>query len=455
LSSRHASANLSRRVDSIAKGVMLKDKLRDGRACLGAWILGTAIENAEVLAASGLDFLVFDSLGGQGDLDAALAQFRAIKSSGCAGLVRLRTGDPGVIARALDGGAAGIMVANVGAVDEARKAVSACRAGGAVVAIELEAAGIERIEEVCAVEGVDLVFLGSPDPAARLRAEQAVLRAGKRLGGTALDGKTAAGIFAAGYALVVAGSDTTLLGAAAASMLAEVRAGETRAGEAVFVAPPSLPRYENDWTATTSIRRMRRFWTAWCVAVLLLGIAVVGFGYLFSISEDWSAGYRIGGRILAGLIATWAIYDAHRMAVHGTVALQEVLAQNLATMVATELERLKAATDARRRSLAAKGAGVVAALGDAERIGLELPTCRFDNEGVRTLLGNPIEQALSAVLEAIEEYNRLIHAGRDRALSQSELARRIDAVFDSVNLAMASVIGGPGAAAGKSLSMTH
>jgi 2-keto-3-deoxy-L-rhamnonate aldolase RhmA len=424
---------------------MLKDKLRGGRACLGAWILGTAPENAAVLAASGLDFLVFDPVNGQGDLKDALAQLRAIKHTGCAGLVRVRAGDLDDIRQALENGAAGIMVTHVGSADEARKAVSACRhTDTAVLAVELD--GANDVDEICAIDAIDLVFLGSQDP----RAEHAVLRAGKLLGSAAADGKTASRLFASGHALVIAGSDTTLLGSAAASMLAEARAGE-----AAPVTAPSLPRYHSDWTATTSIRRMRRFWMAWCVAVLLLGIAVVGFGYLFSISEDWWIGYKIGGRILAGLIAAWAIYDAHRMAVHGTVALQEVLAQNLATMVASELERLKAATDARRRSLAAKGSSLMAALCDEERIGLELPTCRFDNEGVRTLLGNPTEQALGAVLEAIEEYNRLIHAGRDRALSQSELARRIDAVFDSVNLAMASVVGGPTAAGGKSLSMTH
>jgi 4-hydroxy-2-oxoheptanedioate aldolase len=439
-------------------GIMLEDKLSGGRACVGAWILGASIGNAEVLAASGLDFLVLDTLHGQGDLDVAIAQLRAIKSTGCAGLVRVRAGDLNGIQHALEGGAAGIMVAGVGSAREAHAAVFACRTGSCftrrtdariVLAVEIDdAAGIDRTEEICAVEGVDLVFIGTRDPSDLTQAEQTVLRAGKRLGCIAADGKAAARMVASGHAFVVAGSEATLLGSAAASMLAEARAGEAS-------APAALPPFHSDWTTSTSIRRMRRFWMAWCVAVLLLGIAVVGFGYLFSISEDWWVGYKIGGRILAGLAAAWAIYDAHRMAVHGTVALQEVLAQNLATMVASELERLKAATDARRRSLAAKGAGVVAALGDADRIGLELPTCRFDNEGVRTLLGNPTEQALGVVLEAIAEYNRLIHASRDRALSQSELTHRIDGVFDSVNLAMASVLGGPNVAAGKSLSMTH
>jgi 4-hydroxy-2-oxoheptanedioate aldolase len=432
---------------------MLKDKLRDDRCCVGVWVLGTSIENAGVLAAAGLDFLVFDHVRGQGDPDAAIAQLGAIEGTGCAGLVRVRTDDLNGVKRVLEGGAAGIMVANVASAEQARAAVSACAFGGKAyerifVAVEVESATVvDRIEEICAVDGVDLVFIGHHELSEPARVEQAVLRCGKRLGSAAADGQEASRMFASGYALVIAGSDTTLLGTATAAMLAEARRGED--------APVAALRDHGDWTATTSIRRMRRFWMAWCVAVLLLGAAVVGFGYLFSISEDWWIGYRIGGRILAGLIAAWAIYDAHRMAVHGTAALQEVLAHNLATMVAAELERLKAATAERRRSLAAKSSGFVAELGDEERVCLELPYCRFDNEDVRTLLGNPTEQALGAVLEAIEEYNRLIHASRDRALSQGELVRRIDAVFDSVNRAMVSVVGGPSIASGKSLSMTH
>src|SRR5262249_13320748 len=145
------------------------------------------------------------------------------------------------------------------------------------------------------------------------------------------------------------------------------------------------------------------FWIAWCVAVLLLGAAVVGFGYLFALSESWPDWAKIGGRVAAGLLGALAIYDAYRIAARGTGALQEGLAQNLASIVTAELERLHAAAAQRRLILAAKDDPKAAGA-----LGLSLSSWSFDGEDVRNLLGNPTEAALHEVLASIAAYNLMI-----------------------------------------------
>ena len=65
----------------MVEGNPLKRKLRAGQACFGAWMLSTSADMAEILAYAGMDFLLLDHEHGQGSIDDAIAQLRAIKGS--------------------------------------------------------------------------------------------------------------------------------------------------------------------------------------------------------------------------------------------------------------------------------------------------------------------------------------------------------------------------------------
>ena len=86
-------------------GIPLKQKLRAGQPCFGSWLLSTSPDMAEVLAYAGLDFLLIDHEHGQGAIDDAVAQLRAMKGTECAGLLRVPANDHIYIKRALDSAA--------------------------------------------------------------------------------------------------------------------------------------------------------------------------------------------------------------------------------------------------------------------------------------------------------------------------------------------------------------
>ena len=246
----------------------LKRKLQAGQACFGAWMLSTSADMAEILAYAGMDFLLLDHEHGQGSIDDAIAQLRAIKGSDCVGVLRVPSNDPVYIKRALDAGVGGIMVPNVGSADEARRVVDACRYAPAgirgafggmramkygfnpgyyetsfenlLVVVQVESArAIDAIPEIAKVEGIDVMFIGPRDLSATLgklnqfddpvvrgqidRAADAILGSGKLLGSTATSGKVAKNMAARGYRFIIPGSDVTLLGLGVRTTLADAK----------------------------------------------------------------------------------------------------------------------------------------------------------------------------------------------------------------------------------------
>ena len=246
----------------------LKRKMLAGSACLGAWLLTNSADVAEILAFGGFDFILIDHEHGQGNIGDAIAQLRAVKGSDCAGILRVPSHDPSYIKRVLDAGVDGIMVPNVSDAEEARQVVAACRypprgqrgafggmramdygfnpgyyasaADNLLVIVQVEnAAAIDHIAEIAAVDGVDMIFIGPRDLSASLgklnefsdpvvraeieRAEQAIRRSGKLLGSTAINGKVAKDMADRGYHLIIPGSDVTLLGLGIRATMAEAR----------------------------------------------------------------------------------------------------------------------------------------------------------------------------------------------------------------------------------------
>jgi 4-hydroxy-2-oxoheptanedioate aldolase len=246
----------------------LKRKLRAGQACFGAWMLSTSADMAEILGYAGMDFLILDHEHGQGSINDAIGQLRAIKGTDCVGLLRAPSNDYVYIKRALDAGVGGIMVPNVSSAEEARHVVSACRYapsgirgafGGMramkygfdpgyyetsfenlLVVVQVEnARAIDAIPNIAAVEGIDVIFIGPRDLSATLgklnqfddsvvrgqidRAADAILKSGKLLGSTAISGKAAKEMVARGYRFIVPGSDAGLLGLGARITLADAK----------------------------------------------------------------------------------------------------------------------------------------------------------------------------------------------------------------------------------------
>lgn len=249
-------------------GNALKRKLSAGQACFGAWVLSTSADMVEILAYAGLDFLVLDHEHGQGSIDDAIGQLRAMKGTECTGVLRVPSNDHIYIKRALDAGVGGIMVPNVNNAEQARHVVEACKYAPAgirgafggmramkygfnpdyfdtsfedlLVVVQVENAGaIDRIPEIAAVDGIDVIFIGPRDLSATLgklnqfddpvvrgqidRATEAILKAGKILGSTATSGKVAKEMAAKGFRFIVPGSDATILGLGVRSILADAK----------------------------------------------------------------------------------------------------------------------------------------------------------------------------------------------------------------------------------------
>jgi 4-hydroxy-2-oxoheptanedioate aldolase len=147
----------------------------------GAWIQGTDAATTRALATS-LEWIAIDQQHGRAD-DRAMLELLEATAGLCQRYVRVRSLDAGLIGRALDGGADGVIVPQIASVDEARAAVAAShypprgdRSWGpmvehspeVVVGVMVESArGLQAVTEIAA-SGADLLFVGPYDLALSL-----------------------------------------------------------------------------------------------------------------------------------------------------------------------------------------------------------------------------------------------------------------------------------------------
>jgi 4-hydroxy-2-oxoheptanedioate aldolase len=222
----------------------------------------------EVTAASGLDFLCIDTEHSQIGRELTENLVRASDVHGVPAMVRVPGHSPEFIASALDAGAAGVLVPRVSTAAQASAAVMATRyppvgergvgpgrAAGygyripdylatanekIVLAIQIETAeGLANIQEIVAVAGIDLIFIGPGDLSVSLGAMgpegremldgaiMAITRAARKA-------ERAVGIFRpstddvgrwseAGISFFMLASDTMFLGASMAAGIAAAR----------------------------------------------------------------------------------------------------------------------------------------------------------------------------------------------------------------------------------------
>ena len=176
-----------------ASGVDFKNELRAGHPKLGLFLNSHSPTIAEQLAHSGYDWLLVDTQHGPMGNERLSAMLAGIANGGAKSLVRVEGyHDRGGIQQSLDMGADGVLVPYINTAAEARQAVSCAKyptvgtrsvyfpqrsmnkdgllgyAGNwnknGIVALQVETADcIKNIDEIAAVPGVDILFLGQND----------------------------------------------------------------------------------------------------------------------------------------------------------------------------------------------------------------------------------------------------------------------------------------------------
>lgn len=175
-----------------------KEALARDQIQIGLWLAMAAPYTAELCANAGFDWLLLDGEHSPLDLRTALAQMQAIAPYASQVVVRPPVGDPVLIKQLLDIGAMTLLVPMVETEDQARMLVASTRypprgirgvgAGIARAArwgyvpdylqqadnnvcllLQIETKkGLENLDAILAVEGVDGIFLGAADLSASL-----------------------------------------------------------------------------------------------------------------------------------------------------------------------------------------------------------------------------------------------------------------------------------------------
>jgi 2-dehydro-3-deoxyglucarate aldolase len=172
-----------------------KRDLRAGKVLIGCWSSLASPLTTEILGLAGFDWLLLDGEHAPNDLNSFIPQLMALKDSRSAPCVRPPWNDTVMIKRLLDAGFHNYIIPYVETAAEARAAVAATRYppqgvrgvsvsmrgnrygtvedyqkianDNIVVCVQIESRkGVENIDAICAVDGVDSVFIGPSDLAA-------------------------------------------------------------------------------------------------------------------------------------------------------------------------------------------------------------------------------------------------------------------------------------------------
>ena len=169
-----------------------KRALKEGERQIGLWSSLASHYSVELLAGSGFDWLLFDTEHSPNELDMVFTQLQAIAPYPTHPVVRVPWNDMVMIKRFLDIGAQSLLIPYVQSAEEARNAVAFTRyppegvrgIAGSVranrfgrvkdyhkraheelcVLVQIETqSGIDNLDEITAVDGVDGVFIGPAD----------------------------------------------------------------------------------------------------------------------------------------------------------------------------------------------------------------------------------------------------------------------------------------------------
>jgi 4-hydroxy-2-oxoheptanedioate aldolase len=190
---------MMQRGDSSMKFSSLKEKMQAGQTVYGTFVSLPEAGVVEIIGAAGYDFALIDLEHTPIDFAHLRNMIAAADAAGTAPVVRVGTVEANPILRVVDSGAFGVAASHVRNRDEALALVRACRypplgirgVAGATRAAEYgkvdfrthvaqsneqvltialieDYEGVEAIEEIVAVEGLDLVFPGPGDLSASM-----------------------------------------------------------------------------------------------------------------------------------------------------------------------------------------------------------------------------------------------------------------------------------------------
>ena len=171
-------------------GQRLRGKWEAGEPAFGLWAgIPTSI-TAELAARAGYDYVCVDLQHGLGTEATMVSMFEAAEAGGAVPLARLAWNEPWLIMRALDLGAAGVILPLIDNAGEAARAVEACRypprgrrsygpiraelVVGSATPEDLEhdalcfamietRDGLDNLEEIAATPGLDGLYVGPSD----------------------------------------------------------------------------------------------------------------------------------------------------------------------------------------------------------------------------------------------------------------------------------------------------
>lgn len=248
-----------------------KAALKNDAAQIGLWLALADPYSAEICAGGGFDFLVLDGEHSPLDLRTMLAQLQSIASYPVHPIIRPAVGDAVIIKQMLDIGAQTLLIPMVETVEQAQDLVSATRyppegvrGVGAAIAraarwgtmsgyletandqvcllLQVETKkGLDNLDGIAALDGVDGVFLGAADlsasmgylgrpdhPVVQAAMEKAVERInshGKAAGFLATEDDMAHKFLSLGARFVAVGVDALLLSSAARRLAARFKDG--------------------------------------------------------------------------------------------------------------------------------------------------------------------------------------------------------------------------------------
>jgi 4-hydroxy-2-oxoheptanedioate aldolase len=245
----------------------LRVKWDAGEPTFGLWAGIDSSLIAELAASIGYDYVCVDLQHGLSDEHTMVSIFQATVAAGSTPIARLAWNEPWLIMRALDLGAAGVIVPLINGELEAARAVDACKfpphgsrsygpiragllagsaspdavAGAALCFAMIETRdGLDNLDRIASIPGLDGLYIGPADLSLALgltlpgegteRLEEAIARvraaahdhhliAGMHCG----SGQAARARAAEGFNLITVGVDASLFGATIARELAEAR----------------------------------------------------------------------------------------------------------------------------------------------------------------------------------------------------------------------------------------
>ncbi|CTQ49487.1 HpcH/HpaI aldolase family protein [Jannaschia donghaensis] len=228
----------------------VRTRLASGEIVVNGWLSIGSGYSAEGVGHSGVHSVTVDLQHGMFDTGQAIQMLQAISATPATPLVRVPSNDAAQIMHLLDAGAYGIICPMISTPEDAAALVAACRypptgkrsfgpsrgmlfggpdyvaeADATVMAIPMieTAEGVDRIEEILDIEGIDMIYLGPNDMAFALdghvghprpksevalaHVREAATRRGVPVGIFCASGQEARARAAQGFRLVTPGND--------------------------------------------------------------------------------------------------------------------------------------------------------------------------------------------------------------------------------------------------------